>query len=60
MLVNELQINFGRRLGVHPVVVDEDLVLEAPTWFLRFEKFAGISRSFRVSEKFSEDFPGGL
>ena len=30
-LVNELQINFGRRLGVvHPVVVDEGLVLEDP------------------------------
>ena len=30
-LINELQINFGRRLGVvHPVVVDEGLVLEDP------------------------------
>ena len=65
-LINELQIDFGRRLGVvHPVVMDEGLVLEDPSraGFCDLQKLKEslkVKKKLRVSGKFSQDFPDGL
>ena len=65
-LINELQINFGRRLGVvHPVVVDEGLVLEDPARpgfcdLKNLQESLEAKKKLIVSKKFSEDFPDGL